>query len=69
MNPRTLPSHLHFAQIMNTSLSRISEYMIEFVIRYTHATGAFEIHVFEPEMTKPPSTSVAVVSIPAGSDP
>jgi hypothetical protein len=37
--------------------------------RRTYATGALEIQVFEPDRTKPPSLSVAVVSIPAGSEP
>lgn len=34
-----------------------------------HATGALVIQVLLPLMVNPPSTSSAVVSIPAGSDP
>ena len=39
------------------------------IFEETYATGALDIHVLEPLRTKPPSTSVAVVSIPAGSEP
>ena len=35
----------------------------------TYAAGAFDIQVFAPLRIKPPSTSSAEVSIPAGSDP
>jgi len=35
----------------------------------THATGALEIQVLLPLIMNPPSTSSAVVSIPAGSEP
>lgn len=69
MKPRTLSSHLHRAQMMKTSLGE-SEYRYGMQIRArTYATGAFEIHVLDPLITNPPSTSVAVVSIPAGSEP
>lgn len=37
----------------------------------TSATGEFEIHVFDPEIMKPPppGASLAVVVIPEGSEP
>ena len=36
---------------------------------HTYATGALEIQVLLPLRMNPPSTSSAVVSIPAGSEP
>ncbi len=69
MKPRTLLSHLQRAQMMKTSLGEDEHNYAMHVQAPTHATGAFEIHVLDPLMTNPPSTSVAVVSIPAGSEP
>lgn len=69
MKPRTLSSHLHRAQIMKTSLGENQYRHAMQTQARTYATGAFEIHVLDPLMTNPPSTSVAVVSIPAGSEP
>lgn len=68
-NPRTFPSHLQRAQTTKRSLRDVRKNSSFNESEHTYATGAFEIHVFAPLRTKPPSTSSATVSIPAGSEP
>ena len=60
--------HLHLAQTTNRSLDRCP---IHESIQYqvTHAADALVIQVLLPFRMNPPSTSSAVVSIPAGSEP
>ena len=71
INPRMRSSHLHFAQIINTSLQHedLVHTVHQIIQTHTYATGALEIHVLLPLRMNPPSTSSAVVSIPAGSEP
>ena len=67
--PRTLLSHLHRAQMSKRSLQCRLRDRNTTIAKGTYATDALEIHVLLPFRMNPSSTSSAVVTNPAGSEP